>query len=59
MASWSRNAITGKRVKRAGKGQGDGLLLLLVLFLLMKVLEKGDRRAGRGYKDMDHMDKDI
>ena len=32
-----------------GKGQEGGLLPLLALPLIMKVLWKGVRRAGRGY----------
>ena len=32
------NAITGKEVRRAGKGQGGGFLLLLALPLVMKAM---------------------
>ena len=32
-----------------GKGQEDGFLLLLSLPLMMKVLGRGVRRAGKGY----------
>ena len=36
-----------------GKGQEGGFLQLLTLPLMMKVLGKGVRRAGRGYNNMD------
>ena len=39
-----------------GKGQESGFLPLLALPLMMKVLGKGIRRAGRGY---DNMRKDF
>ena len=42
IASSLINSITGK-------GQEGGFLLLLALSLMMKVLGKGVRRAGRGY----------
>ena len=53
------NVITGKKVMRAGKGQKDGLLLLLALSLMMKVLGKGIRRARRRYNNIDHMNKSF
>ena len=36
-----------------GKGQEGGILPLLVLPLMIKVLGKGDTRAGRKYNNMD------
>ena len=36
-----------------GKGQEGGFLPLLVLPLMIKVLGKGDTRAGRKYNNMD------
>ena len=39
-ASSLKNAITGKGVRRTGKGQKCGFLSLLALPLMMKVLEK-------------------
>ena len=36
-----------------GKGQEGGFLPLLELPLMMKVLGKGARRAGRGWNNMD------
>ena len=44
------NAITGEE-------QDGGFLSLLALPLMIKVLGKGVTRAGRGYDNMDHMDK--
>ena len=52
VASSLINSITGKR-------QEGGFLPLLVLSLMIKVLEKGVRRAGRGYNNMDHMDENF
>ena len=57
MASSLVITITGKRVIRAGKEQEGGILPLLALPLMMKVLGKGVRRAGKGGNKMDHMDK--
>ena len=51
------NAIAGIRVRSARKGQKGGFLPLLVPPLMMKVLENGDTRAGKGYNNMDHLDK--
>ena len=53
------NAISGKGIMRAGKGQECGFLPLLALSLTMKVLGKGVTRAGRRYNNMDHMDKNF
>ena len=41
-----KNAITGK-------WKEGGFFPLLALTLMMKTLEKGVRRAGRGYNNMD------
>ena len=49
VASSLINSITGK-------GQERGFLPLLALSLMIKVLEKGVRRAGRRYNNMDHID---
>ena len=49
------NAITGKGLIRAGKGQKGGFLLLLALPLMMEVLGKRVTTPGRGYNIMDHM----
>ena len=46
------NAITGK-------GKQDGFLPLFALLLMMKVLEKGVRRTGRGYINMERIDKNF
>ena len=43
----------------AAKGHKDGFLPLLELPLKMKVLGKEVMRAGRGYNNMDHMDKNV
>ena len=51
VASLLMNAITGKGVKRAGKGQ-EGALTLMI-----KVLGKAITRAGKGYNNTNHMDK--
>ena len=45
------NAISRKGVMRAGKVEQGGILLLFVLPLMGKVLEKGVRREGKGYMD--------
>ena len=37
----------------SGKGQEDRFLSLLALPLMLKILEKGVRRAGRGNNNMD------
>ena len=58
VASSLINAITGKGVMTAGKGQEGKFLLLLVVSLLMKVLGKGVTRAGRTYK-MVFLDKNF
>ena len=50
------NAITGKGVMRAGKGQEACFLLLLVLPLMMKIMGKGITRAGKRYNNIGHMD---
>ena len=51
------NVITGKGVRKAGKGQQSGILLLSVLSLIIRAMSgKGLRRARRGYYDMDYMD---
>ena len=47
------NVITRKRVLRPGVGQQSRFLPLLALPLLMKVLGKGVRRAGKGYDYME------
>ena len=57
VASSLINDITGKGVRRAGKGQEGGYLPLLALPLMMKALGKGIRRAGKAYNNMDHLDK--
>ena len=57
VASSFINAISGKRVIRARKGQVGGIHPLLALPLMMKILEKEVTRAGRGCKKMNHMDK--
>ena len=53
------NAITEKRVIRAGKGQEEGILPLLASSLMMKVLGKEVRRAGKGGNNIDQMDKNF
>ena len=59
VASSLMNDITGKGVMKAGKGHGGGFLPFLALPLMMKVLEKGVRRAGTGYHKMDHNVKNF
>ena len=51
------NAISGKRVIRAGRRHKGGFLSLLALPLMMKVLGKRATRAGKGYNNMNHMAK--
>ena len=51
VASLLINLITGKWATRAREGQEDGILPLLALPLMMKVLGKGARRAGKGYNN--------
>ena len=51
------NAITGKGVIKAGKGQEDGILPLLTLPSMMKLLGKEVTSAGKGDNNMNHMDK--
>ena len=53
------NTISGKGVMRAGKEQEGGFQQSLALPIMMKVLGKEVRRAGRGYNNMDHMDKNF
>ena len=59
VASSMINTITEKGVMRAEKGQEGGFLLLLAIPLMMNVLGKRFRRAGAGYNNMDHMDKNF
>ena len=59
MASSLINAISGKRVIKARKRQGEGLLALSALPLMMLVLRKGVTRAEKEYNNMDHMDKSF
>ena len=59
VASSLVNAITGKGVMRARKGQESGILPLLTLPLMMKVLEEGVTKAGKGYNNIDHMDENF
>ena len=47
------NAITGKGVRRAEKGQEGGIILLLPLPLVMKL------HLGRGWNNMEHMGKNV
>ena len=47
------NAISGKGVKRAGKGQEGGFLPLIALPLMLKSM------TGRGYNKMDHMEENF
>ena len=42
-----------------GKGQEGGFFPLLALPLMIQVLGKGVRRAGRGCGNMDQMDKRL
>ena len=51
VASSVINAITGKGVMRAGKGQEGEILPLLAAPLILKAI------IGRGYNKMDRMDK--
>ena len=53
------NAITGKGVMRAGKGQKGGFFPLLAFPLMMKFLGKRFRRTGRGYNSVDRMDNNF
>ena len=53
VASSLINAITGRWVRKTGKGREGGILSLLGLHLMMRVLGKGVRRAGKGYDNMD------
>ena len=53
------NVVTGKWVRRAGIGQEGGFVPLLALDLMMKVLGRGVRGTGRGYNNIDHMDKSF
>ena len=59
VASSLVNAITGKGVMRARKGQESGILPLLTLPLMMKVLEEGVTKDGKGYNNIDHMDENF
>ena len=59
VASSLTKAITEKGVMRAGKRLEGGFSQLLAFPLMMKVLGKGVRRAGRGNNKMDHMDKNF
>ena len=58
-SSSSINAISGKRVMKAGKSQESGFLTLLALTLMIKVLEKENTREGRGYNNMGNLDKNL
>ena len=51
------NAISGKGVTRAGKGQESGFLPLLALPLMMKAMGNRFIRARREYNTMNHMAK--
>ena len=53
MTSLLINTITRKEVMRAEKGGKGGFLSLSVSLLMMKVLGKGVKTAGRGYNNMD------
>ena len=53
MTSLLINTITGKEVMRAKKRGKGGFLSLLVSLLMMKILGKGVKTAGRGYNNMD------
>ena len=59
VASSLINAITGKGVMRAGKGQKGGFFPLLTLPLIMKVLGKGVTRTGRGYNIINQKDRNF
>ena len=55
-----KNAINGKGVMRAEKGQEGGFLPLLTLSLMAKVMSgKGGTKAGRGYNNIVHMDGNV
>ena len=56
MASSLIKAITRKGVIIAGKEQEGGFLPLLALPLMMKVLRKGVKKAGKRYS-IYHMEK--
>ena len=56
-ASSLTNAISGKRVMGAEKGQEGGIIPLLSLSLMMKVLWKRIKRAGKEYNNINHMEK--
>ena len=47
------NTLTGKGVRREGKGQESAICLLLTLPLVMKSM------SGRRYDKMDQMDKNL
>ena len=49
------NAITGKWVRGAGKRQEGKILSLLTLPLMIKILGKGVRRAGRGNNNINEI----
>ena len=52
------NNISGKGALRARKGQEGGFLPLSTLPLMLKAMfVKVIKRAGRGYNNMDQMDK--
>ena len=53
------SAMSGKRVMTPRKGQKGEFLPLLASPLPMKILEKGDTRAGKGYSNMDHIDRNF
>ena len=51
VASLMINTISRKGVMRAGKGQEDGILLLLTLPFMMKVLGKGVTRVEKRHNN--------
>ena len=52
------NSINGKTAMRARKGDEGGFLPLLALPLMIRSMSrKRVTRVGRGYNNMDHMDK--
>ena len=53
VASSLINVISGKRQNR----ENSGFLSLLALPLIMKILGKRVKRAGKCYNNMNHMDK--
>ena len=57
VASSLTNAISEKRVMGAEKEQEDGIIPLLSLSLVMKVLGKRVKRAGKEYSNINHMEK--